>query len=253
MSKTQQSTDFRPKGSIALEILAVVLAIALIFTLTYPAKLWKAEDANVKKCRENMQHVYYAEITYLDTKLSYNDTLQKVVDFIISEPSGRLLKRFASLDSILGQKVINQFKKVTDQVTIKVDSAFGQGPDSVITLEKNIRVNALLDSMLSFANAVDLDTTEAFILDSLRHWPNYSTRIDSMALASLRGLFTCPTNSKPYIIKVNNDTLPKTVSIYCPVDSAYALRIQKDFKLGFLGGLKVENHGAIENGANSWK
>jgi hypothetical protein len=253
MSKEKPSTDLRGKGSIVLELLAVVLAAALIFTLTYPAKLWKAEAKNQKECRENIQHVYYAEVTYLDNKLAYTDTLKNVVDFILSDTSGQALKRFANLDSILGQEIIKTFKGVNDLVTITVDSVFGEGPDSMKTLTKSIKVSALVDSMLSFAHAADLDTTEAFIIDSLRFWPSYSSKIDAMAEMTLQHLFKCPTDKESYLITVNNDSTIKQISVACPVDSAYSLAVKKDFKLGFLGGLKIENHGSIDNGGVSWK
>ena len=82
MSEKRRKKVLKPKGSIILEILAVIFAVALIFSLIYPGKLWKQEEQNQDKCRENMWHIYFAEITYLDANLVYNDTLEKVIDFI---------------------------------------------------------------------------------------------------------------------------------------------------------------------------
>ncbi|MBN1466059.1 hypothetical protein JXA02_09875 [candidate division KSB1 bacterium] len=253
MSEKRPSTkQFKAKGSILLEILAVILAAALVFSVTYPNKLWKAEDKNLEKCRENMWHIYFAEVTYLDANLVYNDTLEKVIDFIVSDTTGKRLKRYTSLDSILGGQIIKTFKTLDDKVTITVDSVFGAGPDSVITKMVDIQVSALVDSMLDYANEVDLDTTEAFVLDSLRFWPAYAAKIDTIAFVTLDGLYTCPTVGRDYIISANNDTIPKLINISCPIDSTDKEELAADFKRSFLGGLRIENHGALDNGEKTW-
>jgi len=113
-------------------------------------------------------------------------------------------------------------------------------------------VSALVDSMLAHAYDVDLDTTEAFVLDSLRAWPQYAEKIDTMAFSTLDHLYNCPTANREYIINVNNDTIPKMIDIYCPLDSTDQEKVANDFKQSFLGGLKIENHGALENGEKNW-
>ena len=253
MSENRPSTkQFKAKGSILLELLAVILAVALVFSLTYPNKLWKAEDKNQNQCRENMWHIYFAEVTYLDANLVYNDTLAKVIDFIVSDTTGKRLKRYTSLDSILGGQIIKSFKQLDDKVTISVDSIFGAGPDSVITKMVDINISALVDSLVNYANEVDLDTTEAFVLDSLRFWPEYAAKIDTTAFLTLDHLYTCPTANREYIITVNNDTIPKLINISCPLDSTDQEKLAEDFKRSFLGGLKIENHGALDNGEKTW-
>lgn len=253
MSETSKKrSSAKGKGSIVLEILAVLLAVALIFSITYPSKLWKQEDKNEAQCRENLWHIYFAELTYMETNLAYNDTLSKVVDFIFSDTSGKKLRRFTGLDSILGGKIIKEFRQVADVVTITMDSVFGQGPDSMITKNVDITIPALLDSMTSFTQAVDLDTAEAFILDSLRTWPKYAARIDSIATIALNNLYLCPTVGREYLVVANNDTTPKLVSIFCPLDSTDQAKLKANFSQSFLGGLRIENHGKIENGAKSW-
>ena len=242
----------KARGSILLEILAVLLAVGLIFTLTYPKSLWDKEAQNTKVCHENMWHIYFAEITYLDSKLVYNDTLENVIGFILNDTTEQRLRRYTSIDSVLGMDIVKSFRDIGDTVTITVDSVFGEGADSMLVLQKKIVIAALVDSMLSFANAVDLDTTEAFVLDSLRTWPIYSERIDSIALATLNRLYNCPTTGRPYIIKANNDTIPKLVNIYCPLDSTDKEALKGDFKLSFLGGLRIDNHGGLESGEKTW-
>ena len=252
MSKSKPKKVLKAKGSIILEILAVLLAVALVFSLTFPNKLWKEEENNQELCRDNLWHIYFAEVTYLDANLVYNDTLEKVINFIVDDTTGKLLPRYASLDSILGNEIIKSFKDVEDVVTITVDSVFGEGPDSVITNMVEININALVDSMLSFANDVDLDTTEAFVLDSLRAWPPYSEQIDSIALATLNQLYACPTTGNEYIVNVNNDTIPKLIDIFCPIDSTDQEKLKSDFKSSFLGGLKIKNHGGLISGEKDW-
>jgi len=245
----------KPRGSFLLELVAVLLAAGLIFTLIYPKSLWDKEEENTETCHEIMWHIYFAEITYLDTKLEYNDTLEQVISFILpdsTDSTATHLHRYISIDSVLGMDIINNFRQVLDTVTINVDSVFGEGPDSVAVVQRKVTVSALVDSMLSFANSVDLDTTEAFVIDSLRAWPEYSEQIDSIGLATLNSLYNCPTTGKPYIIKVYNDTIPKLVNIYCPLDSTDQEAVRKNFKLHFLGGLRIENHGAIESGEKTW-
>ena len=95
----------KARGSILLEILAVILAVGLIFTLTFPQKMWNKEEKNVEMCHENMWHIYFAEITYLDSKLVYNDTLENVIGFILSDSTEKLLRRYTSIDSILGMDI----------------------------------------------------------------------------------------------------------------------------------------------------
>lgn len=242
----------RVKGSIILELLAVLLAAALIFSLVYPQQLWKAEEKNQELCRDNLWHIWFAEITYMEDQLAYNDTLEKVVDFIVSDTTTLKLQRFTNLDTILAGEIIKSFQGLTDTVSVTVDSVFGEGPDSVITNMVDFQVGALVDTMLAFANDVDLDTTEAFVLDSLRSWSVFAAKIDSMALKTLDQLYACPTVGREYIVKANNDTTPKLIDIYCPVDSTDKERLKQDFKRSFLGGLTIDNHGALEQGEKTW-
>ena len=97
-----------------------------------------------------------------------------------------------------------------------------------------------------------MDTTEAFVLDSLRFWPQYAAKIDTIAFTTLDNLYNCPTVNREYIISANNDTIPKMIDIHCPLDSTDQEALNQDFKTSFLGGLKIENHGSLENGEKTW-
>jgi len=248
----KKNKSLKPKGSIVYELLAVLLIVALYFTLSYPAKLWKQEQKNTEECRRNMYHIYYAEVTYLNDSLVYADSLSKVVNHILDDTTRKNLRLFTSLDSTLGRDIVDYFEKSDYQMTINIDSSFGEGPDSIITKKVEIQVPALIDSMSSYAKRWDIDTTEAFILDSLRTVPEFSQKIDSFALATLKHMNTCPTTGEKYEIKALNDTTPKIVNIYCPIDSQDIKEVEEDFKRSFLGGLEIENHGGLEAGKKTW-
>ena len=70
----------KPKGSIVYKILIALLAVVLIGTIIYPKTLWDQEEKNVDACRENMVHILYAELVYLNENATYTDTLEKAVD-----------------------------------------------------------------------------------------------------------------------------------------------------------------------------
>lgn len=248
----KKNKPLKPKGSIVYELLAVLLIVALYFTLTYPSKLWKQEEQNTQQCRQNMYHIYYAQVTYLNDSLVYADSLDKVINHILDDTTRKNLRLFTSLDSTIGRDIINYFDNSNYEMTITRDSVFGEGPDSVITKKVKITVPALIDSMSSYAKRWDIDTTEAFILDSLRSVPGFSKKIDSIASVTLNNMSSCPTVGKEYKIVALNDTTPKIVNIYCPIDSQDIKEVEEDFKRSFLGGLKIENHGALEAGKKTW-
>ena len=256
-TKSKKKKELKPKGSIVYEILVVLLVVALYFTISYPAKVWEREKQNTNLCRENMWHLYFAEITYLDDSLRYADTLSHVVNHILDDTTKSNLRMFTRLDTTLGNDVIEYFHKSDYMMTINADSVLPdslveEDADSVITVQKEVRVAALIDSMMRYAKKFDLDTTETFILDSLRYMPEYSQKIDSFALVTLKNMSKCPTTGEIYEIRVNNDTIPKIVNIYCPIDSSDVDSIRGNFKLHVLGGLNIENHGGLEAGERTW-
>jgi len=217
-----------PRGSIIYKILIVLLSVALIYTIIFPRQLWEEEEERTQICRNNMQHILYAEYIYLSEHNAFNDTLSKVVEFIKSDTTGELLRTFTNSDSILAFNIIDYLKSD--------DVAF-----------------AIIDSLQRYGRRFDIDTTDAMILDSLRTYSHLVGPIDSMALSTLVTMATCPTTYEPYIIEVNNDSTIKLVSlIACPIDAEDSIKVAQDFKLSKLGGLKIENHGQIENGDIKW-
>ncbi len=224
--------ELTPKGSIIYKFLILVLAVALVLTIIYPKQLWDMADKETKICQEHMDHILYAELTYLSENNAYNDTLAKVVEFIKNDSTGARLRTFMTADSVL---------------TLDIYAYFQQGSDSV--------AKSLVDSLRDYGRRYDLDTTAALVFDSLRVVDaNYGEKIDSIAFAALEAMFNCPSTNEGYVIEVNNDSTFKKISITCPIDSTDILAVKKDFVKSTLGGYKLENHGSInENGEKSWQ
>ncbi|HPG39162.1 MAG TPA: hypothetical protein PLP19_03665 [bacterium] len=222
--------DLTPKGSIIYKILILLLAAGLLFTILYPKNIWQKEEDNTKACRKNMEHILYAQLTYLTDNNAYEDTLAKVVDFIKSDSTQARLRTFITADSVLSFDIYEFFKT---------------GKDSI--------AKTIVDSLLTFGRKYDIDTTAALVIDSLKTFPKYAQQIDSIAFSVLNNLHLCPSTLKPYLVSVNNDSTIKKITIACPLDSLDAEAVKKDFKLYFLGGLKLKNHGSIDNGEKSWK
>ncbi len=221
--------DASPKGSIIYKILIVVLAAAVIASILYPDSLWKKEEQLTKLCRQNMEHILYAEYVYLAETDSFNNKITEVVDFIKSDTTGRMLRSYTKSDSILSVSIVDYMKNLDD-------------------LSKSI-----VDTLAEFGRKWDIDTTETMILDSLRSYPEFALKIDSIALFSLDNMFLCPTVADSYRITVVDTSVIKVVNIYCPIDSLDSLKVASDFKLSKLGGLTITNHGSIESVEKTWK
>jgi len=217
-----------PKGSIVYKLIIVLLAVALIATILFPKSLWKKEAANMKACRERMEHILSAELQYMMAFNTYNDTLSKVIDFIKNDTTGDRLMSYLKTDSVLSLQIINALRK-DDSLAVTIDS------------------------LKSFCKKADIDTVEEMIIDSLRTFPHLAFFIDSMALASLDSVFICPTTRDSYKIAVVDTSVIKLLNIYCPVDSLDSLKVATDFKLTKLGALRITNHGNIEGGTKSWE
>ena len=213
-----------PHGSIIYKILIVILSVALVATIIYPHTLWKQEAKRTKQCRDNMEHILYAELTYNSESGTgtYNDTLSKVINFIIDDSTGRRVQTFTKYDSILTEDIFKHLRQY--------DAAA-----------------AIIDTLLEYGRRYDIDTTEIRILDSLRTFPQYARQMDSIAIDVLDNMTTCPTVNKPYRIEVVDTSVIKVINIYCPLNADDSLAVTRDFKLSKLGGLRITNHGSIEN------
>jgi hypothetical protein len=223
----RQSKDVSPKGSILYKILIVILGAALIATLFYPDSLWKLESARKKQCRDNMEHILYAESVYLMQNNAYSPHLKKVVDYIKSDPSGKLLRSYVRSDSVLSLSMIKYFKK--DHLAASI-----------------------IDTLQRYGRRYNIDTTEAMIFDSLRAYPKYAQKIDSMAWRSLNNLYTCPTVADSYHIEIIDTSVIKIMNVACPITPQDSIAVERNFKLRRLGGLIIKNHGKIKDWERSW-
>ena len=226
MSK-KEASEVLPHGSILYKILIVILSIALIVTLFYPDSLWKLEKARTKQCRDNMEHILYAESVYLMENNAYTPNLKKVVECIKSDPSGKLLRNYIRADSVLAISMIKYFKK-------------------------DWRAASIIDTLQRYCRRVGIDTTEAMIFDSLRTYPKYAQKIDSMALRSLNNMYLCPTVKDSYHIEIIDTSVIKILNVGCPITKQDSIAVENDFKLRRLGGLTIKNHGEIRDWQRSW-
>ena len=65
----------KAKGSIIYEILIVVLAIGLIFTIVYPKKVWKQQDELQQVCRARMDALQQLEYRHMEYVESFTDSV----------------------------------------------------------------------------------------------------------------------------------------------------------------------------------
>lgn len=217
-----------PKGSIVYEIIIVILSVALIATILFPKALWKQEARNEKLCRERMEHILSAELLYLMEHNDYNDTLKTVVDFIKNDTTGARLLTYLKIDSALSLQTINN-------------------------LRNDDSVSVTIDSLRAYCKRAVIDTVDQFIIDSLRTFPHLASIIDSVTVASLDSLFTCPTTRDTYKVAVIDTSVIKIFQVFCPIDSLDSLKVAQNFKLRKLGALKIKNHGYIDGGTKSWE
>ncbi len=215
-----------PKGSIIYKFLIVVLVV--VFSIVYPTRLWEKEQANQQECRNNMTHILYAELVYLMENDAYTDTVENAVNLIKEDTTGRLLRQFANMDSVLSDQVIAFLKK------------------------QDTTAAAIIDTLHRYGYQRDLDTTAALILDSLRTYDQYKQIIDSMAIYALDHLYQCPTVLEPYKVTWYDTAAYKEIFIKCPLDSLDSLKVTNDFIMNTIGGLRISNHGHIDNGELSW-
>jgi len=202
--------------------------VALVATILFPKSLWNQEAQNTQLCRENMEHILYTEYVYLSEKNTFTDTLSKAIDLIKNDTTGMLLRNFENTDSLLSAKIMGFLKK------------------------KDTTAAAIVDSLAEYGRLYGIDTTSALILDSLRTFPQFNEKIDSIALYTLDNMGTCPTVHDPYFVQVVDTSAIKVVNIKCPLDSLDSVAVSRDFKLSKIGGLRISNHGAIEDGEKSW-
>ncbi len=100
----------KSKGNFLYEILIVVLAVALLGAILYPAHVWKKEKEFESICQARMNAIYQMEIQYrFGDAQSFSDSLPMVKETVLSN-----MNRVEALDSLVawGQLIpITELKK----------------------------------------------------------------------------------------------------------------------------------------------
>jgi len=219
----------KPKGSILYKILIVILAAALVGTILYPKHLWEQEERNTRQCRENIVSLTYAEFVYLNERQDYTESLDSLEALILGDTTKRLLREFARMDSSLAEDAIR------------------------FLIKRDTLAAAIEDTVREYCRLYDVEHPSAEILDSLYTYPQFAAVIDSIAEARIRNMRICPTVNRPYKITVIDTGVVKRFIIECPITPEDSLRVERDFLLSKIGGLRITNHGRSETGEYSWE
>ncbi|MDZ7373013.1 MAG: hypothetical protein ONB23_03490 [candidate division KSB1 bacterium] len=219
----------KPKGSILYEVLIVILAGALVGTILYPKHLWEKEDRNRKACRENLVSLTYAEFVYLKERGKYTDNLDSLEALIAGDPTKQRLREFIKMDSSLAEQTIRML------------------------IRRDTLAAAIEDTVREFCRLNDKENPWAWILDSLYTYPKFANFVDSVALSRVLVMRTCPTVNRPYHVTVVDTGVVKQFVIHCPITREDSLKVENDFLLSTIGGLRISNHGSSKTGEYSWK
>ncbi len=163
----------KPRGSIILEILIVILIVALVATILYPKMVWKEAEKNAEICHSNMDRILKAELVYLKYHNNYEDTLDKVISFIQDDTTGELSLEYLYSDTALTVQILNdltnedsvadifvkKFLADTLMETILFNSIYDTNLAGVIL--KRLEKTKLKDSVLTYRN---LDSTDIYVL-----------------------------------------------------------------------------------------
>ena len=80
--------NVKPKGSIILKLLILILAVGLVATILYPKSLWIAEAEKTDECWKNMYHLLHAELVFLGENNTYSESVDSVIAFILDDTTG---------------------------------------------------------------------------------------------------------------------------------------------------------------------
>ncbi|MBN2008651.1 hypothetical protein JW960_04805 [candidate division KSB1 bacterium] len=108
------------------------------------------------------------------------------------------------------------------------------------------------DSLKLVMQRYDPEIPVGALVDTLYKNPVWAASVDSAVNATLASIHNCPTTGETYKISVDDTTVIKKISIYCPLDSTDIEAAKKDFIKYHLGHLRLHNHGAIVEGEKNW-
>ncbi|MFQ5601815.1 MAG: hypothetical protein ACE5HS_00950 [bacterium] len=148
--------------------------------------------------------------------------------------------------------VHDKMKNLPNTPINDLKSAFLVVDSKKFTLDMDIVRNAIENEDLLNAKRAAEDALKKIssvksmfqvVLDNLSEYKGES--LDSLKL--------CPSIYQPYkLVHVDTSTI-KYINIYCPIDSNHIQTIQSNFLKSKIGGLKLKNHGKIEQGEKSWE
>ena len=219
----------KPRGSILYKILIVILAAALVGTILYPKHLWEQEERNTKQCRENIVSLTYAEFVYQSQYNDYTASIDSLEMMLLGDTTKAILREFAKMDSSLAEDAIR------------------------LLTRKDTLAAAIEDTVREYCRLNDIENPSGKILDSLYTYPRFASFIDSVAMERIQAMRFCPTVDRPYKIAVIDTGVVKGFIIECPITPEDSLRVENDFLLSKIGGLRITNHGRSETGEYSWE
>ena len=77
--------------------------------------------------------------------------------------------------------------------------------------------------------------------------------VDKLISKSFDVMHKCPTIDRTYDIGVVDTSVIKELKVFCPLDSADIDGFNDQFVFSFIGGGRVENHGHLDRGEQSWR
>jgi len=146
----------KAKGSILLELLIVVLALALIGTIMYPKSVWETTEKETLQCRENMEKILKTELIYLKYHNTYQDTLDKVISFIKEDTTGGLVLEYLYADSSLAEEVLAEMTGTIDGADKKIKDFLAD------TLLTTVLQMSRFDTNLARVTLKRLESTDAW-------------------------------------------------------------------------------------------
>ncbi len=167
----------KAKGSIILEIFAVILIVGLIVTILYPKKVWDEEEQNTADCRTNMDRILKAELVYQKFHNTYTDSLPGLVSFIKNDSTKEAIVDYFYADTALAEDIIEHITKIDSQAAkvienLNADTLF-YAIIETINYDSNLaRVILNRFENTEFADSVQTkratDSSDVYILKELR-------------------------------------------------------------------------------------
>ncbi len=137
-------SDEKAKGSIIYEVLIVVLAIVLIWSIIYPKIITENEEFNTTACRERMNDILNAELQFQKYNTVYSDSLNEVVEFLKTNTQystyvDSIIR--AGLDSTVTQ--LNNFLSLENLILSNLSAPMDTVMrDSLIDIQQNLKMES---------------------------------------------------------------------------------------------------------------